>query len=90
MVLCGRCLGQDVRQLGRGRDLDKPHCPILDDFMREVLPDVNVLGPFSSADDVVAPFDARGVVLVYQSRLLLGKSQLLQQVLEVENLRRRS
>ncbi len=35
--------------------------------MREVLPDVNGLGPFSSADDVVSPLDARRLVLVDRS-----------------------
>jgi hypothetical protein len=37
----------------------------------KVLPDVDVLGTFSSADDVVTPHYARGVVLVYWGRLLL-------------------
>jgi hypothetical protein len=44
---------------------------ILDDFVDEVLPHVDVLGLFTSANDVVAPFNARGVVLAYWGRLLL-------------------
>ena len=58
-------LGQDVRHLSRGRDLDEPHLTILDDLVGEVLPDVDVLGTFPSADDDVAPLDACSVVLVY-------------------------
>ncbi len=56
-----------------GRNLDEPHRTILYDFVGEVLPDVDVLqvGSFASADDVVAPFDARGVVLVYRGGYLL-------------------
>ena len=57
-------LGQDVRHLSRGRDLDEPHLTILDDLVGEVLPDVNVLGTFPAADDVVTPLDARRVVFV--------------------------
>jgi hypothetical protein len=33
---------------------------ILNPLMREVLPNVDELGPFPSADDVVAAFDATG------------------------------
>ena len=42
--------------------------------MDEVLPDVDVLGTFPSADDVVTPLDTRGVVLVNRSRPLLRES----------------
>ena len=49
---------------------DEPHLTVLDDLVGEVLPDVNVLGTFTAADDVVTPLDARGVVLVYRGRLL--------------------
>ena len=66
-------LGQDIGHLGRRRNLDQPHLTILNDFVGEVLPDVDVLGTFPSADDVVTPLDARGVVLVYWSRLLLRR-----------------
>jgi hypothetical protein len=34
--------------------------------MRKMLTEVNVLGVFTSPNDVVAPFDARGVVLVHR------------------------
>ena len=35
-------LGQDVRQLGRGWYEDKYHMTVLDHFVREELPDINV------------------------------------------------
>jgi hypothetical protein len=80
-------LGQDVRQLGRGRDLNKTHFTILDDFMCEVLPNVNVLGPLTSPDDVVAPLDARGVVLVYRCGPLLSETKSVQEESKVQDLR---
>ncbi len=55
--------------------------------MGEVLPDVNVLGSFPTRDDVVAPFDARGlgVVLVDRARSLLGEAHALEQVAKVQD-----
>jgi hypothetical protein len=41
-----------------GRYSNKP--VILNPFMREVLPNVDELGPFPSADDAVAALDATG------------------------------
>ena len=64
-------LGQNVRQLGIGRDVDEPHLSVLDHFMREVLSDVNVLGTLPATDDEVPPLDARSIVLVHRSRRLL-------------------
>ena len=46
-------LGQDVCHLSRGWDLDEPHLTILDDLVGDELPDVDVLGTFPPADDVV-------------------------------------
>ena len=45
--------------------------------MGEVLPDVDVFGAFTSADDVVTvtPLNARGIVLVYRGMLLLPESE---------------
>jgi hypothetical protein len=57
---CGKwLLGQDVRQLGLGSDADKQHLAVLDQFMREVLPNVDVLGALPAPDDVVPPLDAQ-------------------------------
>ena len=54
--------------------------------MGEVLPDVNVLGAFPPADDVVSPLDARCVVLVYWSRPLLRESETVQKISEIQDL----
>ncbi len=53
---------------------------ILNRFVGEVLADVNVLGPFSTADDFVASYDASVVVFVYGSRGMLSKSHALEQI----------
>jgi hypothetical protein len=77
-------LGQDVRycQVGRN-DADQLHLAILDHFVGEMLPNVDVLGALTSTDDVVAPLDARSVVLVRRSRAGSGKFQALEKVVEV-------
>ena len=54
--------------------------------MGEVLPDIYVLGTFPSADDVVTPLDARGVVLVYWSRPLLRETETVQMISEIQDL----
>ena len=56
---------------------------VLDHFVREVLPDVNVLGALPSADDVVPPFDARGVVLVHRGWTSLGEAHTVNEVAKV-------
>ena len=56
-------------QLVLRRHLDQQHFSILDDFVGEVLPDVNVLGSLTAADDVVTPLNTRRVVLVDRGRL---------------------
>ena len=58
------CAGCRLCKLICGVHTDQADMTILDHFMREVLPDVDVLRPFTSSDDVVAPFDAGVVVLV--------------------------
>ncbi len=60
----GQRLGQNLRQLLGGSDVNQLHMVILDHLMSEVLPDVDVLRALSATNDVVFPFDARGVVLV--------------------------
>jgi hypothetical protein len=45
-----------------------------------MLAEVNVLGAFPSSDDVVAPFDARGVVLVHGGGWGLRESHVLEEV----------
>jgi hypothetical protein len=56
---------------------------ILDDFVGEVLPNVNVLGAPPTTNDVVSPLDARRVVLVHWCRKLLGKAELFKELAEI-------
>ena len=51
--------------------------PILDGLMREVLADVDVLGPLVAADDVAPPFDAGRVVLVVLGRCTGGEQRVV-------------
>ena len=53
--------------------------------MGEVLPDVDVLGAFPSADDINTPLDARSVVIVYRGRLLLCETMTVQKRLEIQD-----
>ena len=62
---------------------------ILDRFVGEVLPDVNVLRTLTAADDVVAPFDARVVVFVDRRPFLRCKPHILQEVSEINHLNSR-
>ena len=48
--------------------------------------DVDVLGTFSSAKDVVTPLDARCVVPVYRRRPLLRESETVQKSSEIQDL----
>ena len=43
--------------------------------MSEMLTDVNVVGSLTAADDGVAPFNTRRVVLVDQCRFLLPEAE---------------
>ena len=65
-------LGKDIGQPVLRRHLDEPHLAVLDHLVGEVLPDVDVLGSLTAADDVVAPFNTRRVVLVDRSRTSVG------------------
>ena len=58
-----KSLGKDIGQLVLRRHLDEPHLAVLNDLVGEVLPNVDMLGSLTAADDVVAPFNARRVVL---------------------------
>ncbi len=59
-----KSLGEDVCQLLRSVNSDQTKMTILDCLVVKVLADANVLRTLAAADDVVAPFDARGVVFV--------------------------
>ena len=61
--------------------------PILDGLMREVLADVNVLGPLVAANDVAPPFDAGSVVLVMLGRCtVLSKADAAKQCAQRDDL----
>ena len=80
-------LGQDVRKLVGRVDADQLHLAILDHFVGEVLPNVDVLSALTPTDDVVSPLDARSVVLVHRSWSLLGEAHGLEKVAKVQDLR---
>jgi hypothetical protein len=54
--------------------------------MSKVLADINVIGSFTSSDDVVAPLDARCAVLVHWCGLLLSDTELFQKGFEIQDL----
>ncbi len=70
----------------RSRDADQLHVAILDNFMRKVLPDVNVLGVFPAANDVVFSLNARSILFIHWIRLLLCKTHVLEEVVKLLNL----
>ncbi len=57
-------LGEDVCELLRGADPNQTQVSILNCFVGEVLLDVNMLGVFSTSNNVAAPLNASIVVLV--------------------------
>ena len=83
-----KALGKDVSELIRGRDPDESKVTILNRFMREVLPNVDMLasGSLSTTDDVVTPFDARVVVLVYRRVSHRQEPHVLEQCTKVDDL----
>ena len=85
-----KSLGKDIGQLVLRRHLDEPHLAVLNDLVGEVLPNVDVLGSLTAADDVVAPFNTRRVVLVDRGRFPLPESESAQKVSEVQDLTARS
>ncbi len=59
-----KSLGEDACELLRGADPNQKQMSILNHLMGEVLPDVNMLGAFSTSNNVIAPLNASTVVLV--------------------------
>ena len=82
-----KSLGKDIGQLVLCRHLDGPHLAVLDHLVGEVLPDVDVLGSLTTADDVVAPFNTRRGVLVDRGNFPLPESKSAQKVCQVESRR---
>ena len=86
---CVEAVGQDVLKLVCGRDTDYMHVAILDRLVREVLADVDVLGTFTTSDDVVAPFDAAStdqrVFVIHVGRSPLAEAYAVEQVPNVHD-----
>ena len=78
-------LGEDVGELVRGVNTDQTKVTILNRFMCEVLPKVDVLSTLTSPDDVVAPFDARVVVFIDGRVSLLLETHVLEERTEVDD-----
>ena len=64
----------------RGVDSNQAQVTVLDSFMDDVLPDVDVLRTLSASDDVVTPLDGSVVVLIDRSPRLGRKSHAPQEM----------
>jgi hypothetical protein len=65
----------------------------LNSFVREMFPEVDMLGTLATADNVVAPFDARVVVFIDRRVSRWGESHVLERRSEIDDFhsrRRRS
>jgi len=78
-----KTLGEHIRELFLSRNSNKQELANLDHVMGEGLPNVDVLGPFASANDVVAPFDARIIVFVDWRPFLRCEPHVLEEATEV-------
>ena len=80
--------GEDIREMGRSGDADEQRLSNLNlnDLVGGVLPDVDVLGSLSSADDVVIPLDAGRVDFVDRRGRRLGESHTLEELAVVQDL----
>ncbi len=72
-----------------GVDSNQTQVSILDRFMGEVLPDVDVLGTLSASDNVVAPLNTSVIVLIDWGPGLWRKTHALQEVSEINHLNSR-
>mmetsp|Transcript_41811 Transcript_41811/g.87394 ORF Transcript_41811/g.87394 Transcript_41811/m.87394 type:complete len:89 (+) Transcript_41811:129-395(+) len=84
-----KSLGEDICELLRGVDSNQAQVSVLDCFMGEVLPDVDVLGTFSASDNVVAPLNTSVVVLVDRCPGFWRKTHAPQEVSEINHLNSR-
>jgi hypothetical protein len=75
-----KSLGEDICKLLRGVDSNQTQVSILDRFMGEVLPDVDVLGTLSASNNVVAPLNTSVIVLVDWGPELWRKTHAPQEV----------
>jgi hypothetical protein len=72
--------GEDVCELLQGADPNQTQVSILNRFVGEVLPDVHMLGSFSTSNNVIASLSAGIVVLVGRSPGFSGKIHPAQEV----------
>ena len=82
----GERLGEDIRELIRGRHCEELEVSILNSLMREMLPDVDVLSTLASTDDVVAPFNARRVILEDWGRRRRCEAQFPEEISKIDHL----
>ena len=73
----------------QGVDSNQAQVAVLDSFMGEVLPDIEVLCTLSASDDVVTPLDASVVVLIDWGLRLWRKSHAPQEMSEIDHLNSR-
>ncbi len=81
-----KSLGEDVWELLR----DQSQVSISNRFVGEVLTDVNILGAFSTLNNIVAPLNASIVVLGDRCPCFRGKIHAEQEVSEINHLNSRS
>ena len=80
---------EEICKLLRGIDSNQTQVSILDRFMGEVVPDVNVLGTLSAFDNVVAPLNTSVFVLIDWGPGLWRKPHAPQEVSEINHLNSR-
>ena len=84
-----KSLGEDVCELLRSVDSNQAQVSVLDCFMGEVLPNVNVLGALSASDDVVTQLNASVIVLIDRGPRFWRKTHAPQEVSEINHLNSR-
>ena len=84
-----KSLGEDICELLRGVDSNHTQVAILDSFMGEVLPDVDVLGALSASNNIVTPLDASVVVLIDRGPGFWYKPHAPQEISEINYLNSR-
>ena len=84
-----QALGKHISKLIRSVDLDQTEVSVLDRLMCVVFTEINMLSTLTATDDVVAPFDTGGVVLVYWGPAALMESHIVEESAKVDDLCRR-
>ena len=82
-------LGEYVGELVSSVDTHKTKVTMLDCFVGEVLPDIDVLCALPSSDDIVAPLDTCVIILIYWSPSRWCKTHVSEQLSKVYDFYRR-